>query len=416
MLSCVTSATVVLFIVFYCLKTVISDCRHSYLTVCDTFEDFKNYKDVDSISELMIGSEKGTNMTSVDLMKTLFLDRCHKLTTLKIIRALNKLENTQYAYLCFYSNSPLQYFILYGNILQTIDSNHFPVVPLKRMSLVNNQIEFVKPWAFRSHEIENLDLSDNLLEAIESESLPLKNASKVITIRNNRLSHIDPGSFSPSLETLNLDNNKLRYIQDEVLEDLVNLKELTLSHNNFNVFPKIDHLTQLVIFDISHNKITTFKKGIFEKMDKLRFVDLSNNQITSDLVLEWISIPNKQPTLTVSLALNRLRNVNLDNVGKASLQNQTFVLYGNPWDCNRWPKVKTALSGHESKCDVEFLSSGSVPYCINYLSGSYPFDGLWDQEIDTFHKTVKESEKKAGCILAPNRHEWLHHINVGCVA
>ena len=240
-----------------------------------------------------------------------------------VVHAINKLEVRRYGYQCRYAGSPLQFFILHGNIFKTIEPYHFPLLRLKKLSLAGNNIEQVKSGALKNHEIENLDLSHNFLEVVESESLPLQDSLIILSIRNNNLTHIEHGSLSPSLQSLNLDHNRLRYIENEVLENLLSLKELTLSHNNFNVIPKISHLKKLVVFDISYNAISTLKEDTFKNMDDLKLVDFSNNRISSASVLEWINTPGKQPSLTVSLALNRLRDLILDNV---SLQNQTLAL------------------------------------------------------------------------------------------
>lgn len=240
-----------------------------------------------------------------------------------VVHAINKLEVRRYGYQCRYTGSPLQFFILHGNIFKTIEPHHFPLLRLKKLSLAGNNIEQVKSGALKNHEIENLDLSHNFLEVVESESLPLQDSLIILSIRNNNLTHIEHGSLSPSLQSLNLDHNRLRYIENEVLENLLSLKELTLSHNNFNVIPKISHLKKLVVFDISYNAISTLKEDTFKNMDDLKLVDFSNNRISSASVLEWINTPGKQPSLTVSLALNRLRDLILDNV---SLQNQTLAL------------------------------------------------------------------------------------------
>ncbi|KAJ3659748.1 hypothetical protein Zmor_011421 [Zophobas morio] len=408
---------VLVFVVY--LRTVNSQCRQSYITICDTFEDFRNLNDTENVSDMMIGSEDGhTNMTTVDLMKTLQLNKFHKLTTLMIVRAINQLEITEEAYECRYEDLSLQHLILYGNILKTVGPYHFPITdPLKRLSLVNNQIESLQEYAFVNYDIENLDLSDNLLELIVGSSFPLRRSTKVITLKNNRLTHIEPESFPETLETLHLDKNKLRYIQDEVLQPLINLKVFTLSHNNLNNLPKVKHMKQLVSFDISNNAISTIKKDTFKNMKNLKFVDLSNNRITDAMIFKWIYTPQKQPHLTVSLAFNRLKELNVDGV---VLQNQTFVLYGNPWDCDKWRDLKIKLGGQESECDKKISASNEVPYCINYntddiAAGDIPA-GMFEPYIDRMHNTIKNNVKAAGCVLQEKKYEFLFPKFYVCLA
>ena len=405
------------FVFVVSLRTVSSQCRQSYITICDTFEDFGNLSDTENVSDMMIGSEDGhTNMTAVDLMKTLQLNKFYKLTTLMIVRAINKLEITEEFYQCRYEDLSLQHLILYGNVLKNIESYHFPVMdPLKRLSLVNNKIESLKKHAFVNHDIENFDLSDNLLELIEGSSFPLYRSTKVITLKNNKLTHIEPESFPESLEILHLDRNRLRYIQDDVLQPLHYLKEFTLSHNNLNNLPNIEPLKQLVSFDISYNAISTVKKDTFKNMNNLKFVDLSNNRINDVMIFKWIYTPQQQPNLIVSLAFNRLKELNVDGV---VLQNQTLVLYGNPWDCDKWDNLKSKLNGHESACDKEFSVNNEVPYCVNYstadIKPEFVRAGMFERYVDKLHGAIKD--KIAGCVLQEGKYESLFPKFVYCRA
>ncbi|KAJ3631913.1 hypothetical protein MTP99_013014 [Tenebrio molitor] len=391
--------------------TISCECRQSYMTICDNFDDLKNYVDKESLSEVIIGSEQG-NMTSVHLMKALQIQSYNKLSILIIIRAINQIEMS-YAFECSYNRSPLKYFGMYGNELKTIEEYHFPVFPMVKFSLVNNKIEAIKGGSFTHHKVENIDLSDNAMEVIESEALPMTSVTKIVTIKNNKLTHIEPGSFPASLQSLNLDRNKLRYLQKEILEGLVNLQELTLSHNKFNEIPNISHLKDLVVFDISSNAISSIKSGTFASMAKLQALDLSNNKLYDSSILSKLHVPEKQPTLEISLALNHLRNLNLKNV---PLEKKTIILHGNPWDCDTWFDLKKQLKGYENKCDSDLLSTGNTPYCINYHSEFYIFSSsMWKMDVDIFHDSVRKSAAKSKCSLAPRKYYWLYPTGFGCV-
>ncbi|XP_044254148.1 keratocan-like [Tribolium madens] len=353
-------------------------CRQSFMTICDTFGDFKNYKNTEKVKELIIGSEtRNSAMSSVNLMETLKLEK-FQLSTLIIIGSINQLEMT-YHYECLYASSPLKYLSLYGNEMKRIERYHFPLIPLKTFNLVNNKIESIRAEALTHNDVETLDLSDNFLQTIEYSSLPLTRTTKVIAIRNNKLTHIEPKSFPSSLLSLHLDNNNLWHLQDGVLGNLVKLQELTLSHNKFKEIPDLSYLKQLVIFDMSHNEIKFVEKWTFKNMENLQIVDLSNNVIASHFILKWLDVPNKQPTLTISLAFNRLRYLDLENL---PLQNKTFILYGNPWNCSKWNELKTGLTGHEGKCDMGFLANERCPYCINYTPGVYRFQGSSSGQVN----------------------------------
>ena len=394
------------------VAVILSRCRQSYMTICDSFEDFKSYKDVENINTLMIGSEHGnTKRASIDLkgLDTLFYNRYHKLTHLMIINAIGDLQRSPLI-TCAYKKMALKYFTLYGNNLPKIEVNHFPDLPLKMFSLVNNKIESIGKGAFFGQEIENIDISDNLMEAIISDSLPSTNVTKVVTIKNNKLTHIEPGSLPTSLKSLNLDGNNLRYIEEEVLENLINLKELILSRNKFSSLPKVTFLKQLLVFDISSNEIETIKKGTFKDMSKLKLLDLSNNNIGSPIVLEWLIIPGKQPSLTISLALNYLKDLNLRRV---SLEDQSLVMYGNPWRCSFWRELQIMLSSYGSRCDLEFWAKGDVPYCVNY-SVQDVYANTWDSDIARLRELVMKSETNSYCTLTDLRYKDLYPIQFGC--
>ena len=361
---------------------------------------------------LIIGSEhKEVNQVPVNLMIDLAYDKYHRLSALTIVRAISELKLAR-SVRCTYRDTPLKYFTLYGNNLKVIEQNNFPVLPLKVLSLVNNKLEAVRALSFDSHPIEDIDLSDNFLEVIERRALPLTNVTKIITVKNNRLSHIEDHSFPLALESLNLDGNRLRYMQPEVLSNLLALKELALSHNNFREMPPIKHLTELIVFDISFNFITNVEDGIFKNMNKLKLIDLSNNNIAQPDILKSLNTVRSQPMLTISLALNRLKDLDFGNV---SFQRQTYILYGNPWDCNKWNHIKRNLLGHESKCDYEGPRSEDRPYCVSYSQESGDFlSSSREQEIKKFQELIATGERNFWCLWETRRNKWIFPINFGC--
>ncbi|XP_063923411.1 decorin-like [Zophobas morio] len=387
------------------------ECRQTYATVCDSFEDLKKYDDVENMKTLIIGSEHSSvPPTSVNLIADLDYTFYYKLATLVIIRSVNELKS-HVSWTCDYE-SPLKYLTLYRNKLKVIGKNQLPRHSLKLLSLVNNEIESVKPDAFYD-QVEEIDLSENLLEVIERHSLP--SDSKSVSVRNNKLVHIEADALPKGLTNLNLAGNELRYIPYEVLKDLKNLTELALNHNKFSSLPPIKHLEHLVVFDISFNSVSTLERGTFEKMDNLQLIDLSNNKIHQYDVLQVLNTPGKQPYLKVSLALNNLKELQLNNL---SLQHQTFVLYGNPWDCKVWPEIKKNLSRHESNCNVELPSNEDLPFCISYIADG----GLstWETKIEkfvaTFQEIVANRPKNFHCRRHLGRYGWLYRISYTCSA
>ncbi|XP_063923410.1 protein phosphatase 1 regulatory subunit 7-like [Zophobas morio] len=385
-------------------------CRQSYVTKCDHFEDLKKYEDIENMRTLIIGSEHGdVEPSPVSLIEDLDYYSFYRLTTVIIVRSINQLK-PQRSWKCDYHESSLKYFTLYANKLKVIEKDQLPRIALKLFSLVNNGIESVKPYAFY-HQIEEIDLSENLLEVIENDSLPSESTS--VSIRNNKLAHIEADGFPKGLKNLNLAGNQLRYIPPEVLKNVKNLTELTLSHNKFNSLPPIKHLEQLVVFDISFNSISTLERGTFEKMDNLKLIDLSDNNIHQSDVLQLLSTPGKQPSLTVSLALNRLSNLELENL---SLQTQTFVLYGNPWKCNVWHEIKKNLSVRESDCSFELPSNETLPICVSYVvDGDYSSrETEIAKFVAAFREILKNRPRNFYCRDDLSRNKWLYPIKRNC--
>lgn len=64
----------VILLLFFNFKTVLCACKPSFLTICDTFEDFENYNVTKNLSAVIIESDTGTTqMVPANSMETLKL-------------------------------------------------------------------------------------------------------------------------------------------------------------------------------------------------------------------------------------------------------------------------------------------------------------------------------------------------------
>lgn len=407
-----SEATKIIFCLLCCLPCCFSVCRQSYATLCDTFRDLAQQPNPGSVKDAVIGTVDNFNKKEpVHLMEQLPLQKYYSLSTLTVINSINNLKKT-YGAQCSYENYSLDYLNFFGNELGQIEPYHFPILTLKRLSLVNNKIEAIKANAFQFNRIREFDASENFLEVIESQSLPSTATTEIITLIKNRISHIELQSFGSNLKILRLDHNKLRYLQEYALDDLKNLVELSLSYNKFTEIPNVTRLKKLKIFDIAYNEIKTVSAQVFAQMEDLTLLDISGNKIQSSYILDSIILPNKQSSLTVSLAMNSLTYLNTSGL---RLQKQTFILYGNPWDCKQWSKLITQIGTHISKCDTEFTSTGKAPYCFDFILHSYFLNDNFKRDVINYHNLVKNSLKDVNCALNPDKNQILLQSSFGCV-
>jgi hypothetical protein len=383
----------VLLLLAIILPMISCGCIQSYMSICDNFHDVQINEDLENWDELLIGSQR-SKLKSMSF-KDIPMEKLKKLKSLIILRRINHLIQLPEGAVPCAPFIILDSLNLYGNKLKIIETSSFPKIFIHNLRLVHNEIEQIKVGALEKHKIVYLDLSDNLLERVLKGALPLTSRIKSITIKNNKLIEIQPGSFPSSLQALNLHKNKLHHMSD-VLENLKNLRELILSSNKLKFIPKINHLIRLTILDFSFNEITTIERGIFEEIKQMEVLNLSHNKISNPNDVYHLPVPIDQ-RLTISLALNQLKSVNLTN---AYLTNITLVLYGNPWDCTDWKLRKEDLMMHESDCGLNYYLSGEVPHCVDYPVKQLGFK----REIKSFHSTIKRNSHLIGCGLEPNKY------------
>lgn len=356
-----------IFFVFFCAKEINTECRQTYATLCDSITDLKDVRKGRIQRMVIVGSEDNSRRQipvnlNEDIKWNLFdrvkifviINQVSELLLNANVRDLNQGAFYNFDYLSFYRNT-----------MKQIRKTQFPKLGIEKLILINNKIEKIENGSFASHKIVEIDISDNLLETIEVGALPSTNVTEIIIIKNNRLMYLEPGCFPRSLKTLSLQNNKLNLIEDGVLTDLAELKHLVLGNNKLRNIPKIEHLTNLFVFDISGNLLKTIDYQTFRSLEKLYYLDLSNNLLFDPNFNIVLNNPVKYYyKLVINLSLNRFKDLNLKNL---NTKIQKYSLYGNPFDCHRIDDIRSALLDSYD-CEAKFLSSGTVPICVNYSS------------------------------------------------
>lgn len=383
------------FVLFF-PKLINTECRYTYATLCDNLIDLKNVPAEILSSVLIIGSENSTRrQIPIDFKMDIHRLLINRVTTIIVINQISELEPFKCDF-CLNPVSGLHYMSFYKNTIRKIQKRQFPNLPIERLNLINNNIEQITPGAFTSHKIIEIDISHNFLDIIEAGALPSNNLTKMLTIKNNKLTYLEPGCFPRSLIVLNLASNQLTNIDDGVLADLVNLEKLVINKNKFRKIPKIEHMKNLVNFQIKENLLEKLDVQNFRSMKQLRYLDVSNNQLFDPNIIIAINTPLRKPGLVIKLAFNRLKDLNLKNLDTTM---QSYILYGNPFDCSRIDEIRSTVKRNVLSCEAQFLSSGTVPVCVDFSSLYLTSDQ--EYYISLLMNATRTREEKFYCNLVP---------------
>lgn len=390
------------------LPTSSGKCRQTYATICDSFADLNDFMDKERVTDLIIGADNGTenDLKEVFIMEVINLEQWPQLISLSILGTYKSPsdENSN----CLYTNGTLKYIKYYANDIKQIRRDFFPTITVNRLSLIDNKIEIITPDIFTDYQIEEIDASRNLLISLAKNTF--HDATQRLILENNRIIHLEIGSLPKFLKMLRLRQNSLRNLDADLLNSVKNLEELDVSHNKLVSMPRIRRLVKLIIFDISYNQISFVDDTEFSQMRNLKYLDISYNKLKT---LRLSNIVPNQPNLVLNLALNQLAELNLSS--NLYLQKQKFVLYGNPWNCTTYDKMRKLLLGHDSECELEFLSNGKVPFCFDYGTQEQSFTNEeFLETIQRFQNIVQKQMKTSSCNLKPKRYQYLYNVRSTC--
>ncbi|XP_038053256.1 uncharacterized protein LOC119725765 [Patiria miniata] len=160
---------------------------------------------------------------------------------------------------------------------------------LKRVSLMENNINWLPPGFFSKTNIEYIGLSMNELAAFPSDSLQNMQNLTFLSLDDNQLTSVSKRNLLPLASTpiqhLNLSNNQISYTAPRAFMQLQNLKILELHRNVLEDLPAqtMDRIPQLLHLDLSYNKLKTLKAKAVTDLPSLRTLILHNQLDTFEL-------------------------------------------------------------------------------------------------------------------------------------
>ncbi|XP_072939637.1 uncharacterized protein [Epargyreus clarus] len=174
---------------------------------------------------------------------------------------------------------------LTSNYIEEIPSYSFYSLPLMKLNLKGNMIQYISESAFSGVEqtLTEIDLSENNLTAF-----PIVSISKLKHLRSLRLAWNEMSSFPSvensdliSLEYLDLDSNNFEFISEDCLKFSPSLTILSFHFNFINGihYRAFYSLVNLKSLDLSHNRIKILNTNLFQNNKLLEFIDLSHNHL-----------------------------------------------------------------------------------------------------------------------------------------
>ncbi|XP_066598195.1 protein artichoke-like [Prorops nasuta] len=181
---------------------------------------------------------------------------------------------------------------------------------LKHLSLSNNALDRIDPYAFRdTKELVSLILNDNRLQYIADNAFDSLNSLKVLKLNNNMLTVIPLINADMKLTELSFDNNQLLNLTKNSFSSMPLLKNLSLKNNSISIveddaFTRLNLLEKL---DISLNMIGKLPLDWNLNLYNLKYLDLSSNSFTS---LEALSLSETTNVIELDLRYNHIKSVN----------------------------------------------------------------------------------------------------------
>ena len=204
--------------------------------------------------------------------------------------------------------------LLRENLFSNIEEGTFSYMWQRfwELDLRHNKLSAINRGMFKGlvfrRKVSRLKLQGNNIHTIECKSfLHIGNLS-TLTLSYNRLVSLEKGMFLglSFLGKLHLENNQIRYVENGTFEILKKLTELYLQ-NNFIEYITIHGLSTLECLDLSNNNLHILQQGMFDNLLVLEDLNLSKNKISN---IEVTFLKNIKRVGKLSLQGNKLTNIN----------------------------------------------------------------------------------------------------------
>ncbi|XP_070566935.1 uncharacterized protein [Ptychodera flava] len=160
---------------------------------------------------------------------------------------------------------------------------------LTRVSLMENNIDWVPDKLFTGSSIEYLGLSMNNIPRFPTAALENMDSLVFLSLDDNQIETISKknlGVFSGGpLQHLNLSNNAINYIGINALSQLKNLKILELHNNELSSLPwkTMNNIPELLHIDLNRNNLKTLTSKSFTNLPKLRTLILHSQKNPNEM-------------------------------------------------------------------------------------------------------------------------------------
>lgn len=269
-----------------------------------------------------------------------------------------------------------------------LDENMFEKFKqLTKLDLRNNSIDTLPENIFQHQtKLRSLNLADNNLTSLPMELFDNLQTLIALDLSGNALEINDLEALNnlTGLEILNLSRNELDEVASDLLESFNELQSLNLAGNRLTSLPDtiFSNLSKLERLDVSGNELKHIQSDLFNDLENLIVLNMSNNQLDSNS-FDGTQSPFKNLTKLTELNLsnNNLQTLNIDDLSEY-LNETTFWLKGNPWECDcdseafRFLQRIFVQDFEDTKCANNMTIDEQVVNCENRnesITGFYIF-------------------------------------------
>uniref|UniRef100_A0AC34Q973 Ig-like domain-containing protein n=1 Tax=Panagrolaimus sp. JU765 TaxID=591449 RepID=A0AC34Q973_9BILA len=190
----------------------------------------------------------------------------------------------------FASQTEMETLLLSRNVIESIEAGAFHgIANLQLLNLSSNRLVHVSEGLFGLTNLTKLDLSLNNFWTVTEKMWTYVENLQWLSLSNNQIVELKPYAFRPlgRLLYLSLAKNKLKNVNKKSLLGLKSLKELNVSGNELAVCVEEGTILQntslitLKKLDFSSNLINTIPSNAFSGFRNLESIDLQDNPIAT---------------------------------------------------------------------------------------------------------------------------------------